>query len=306
MQQSPTQLYPISLSFKVLISVLLLGSLLLHSAHLFAETGYRQIELRYRNAFSMQQRLAPFTDNDVVIIAEGNSLILKGPTAGLNQLVGIIKMLDKPRQQFQVSIYRGSDPSVININDKVQDQRWSTQTNQQNRVDVVNIEEGSILIINESELVTVPVEEALAIGKALEPESLSVQKQDNDAFKSTYQRADNLLVEKGVKLVATLVKDDKGKSSVSLTSTYSLPAEKVSDSMANRSRSSSRDLNRETTLTTRVDLGQWQLLSSHQTQSHRPAINSTINSTMSSRIQVSSTQKKGESEYKVWVKFSLL
>jgi len=312
---SPEQLpfipYFAFFSFKLLILLMLMTCFLLGSVDLFADTSstYRQIELRHRSAFSLQQTLAPLTDGDVVILAEGNSLILKGPAAGLNNLVSIIKKLDKPRQQLQVSIYRGIDPSILNINDKVKDQRWSTNTGKQNRVDIVNIEEGSLLIINDSELISVPVEEAQQIGKTIAPLSqysqqhshqqtqLQTQQQESIAFESSYKREDILTVEKGVKLVATLVKDSKGKSRIALKTTYALPSEDSGDT----SNASNRILNRETTLTTRIDIGQWQLLSSNQTLSHRPAIN-----TSTSRTKVSSTQKKGESEYKVWVKFGLL
>jgi hypothetical protein len=309
MQQSfSKQSSPAFLSLTLLSPLILAVSVLLSSVYTFADTSssYRQVELRHRDAFSMQQTLASFADNDVVIIAEGNSLILKGPVAGLNQLVSIIKKLDKPRQQFQVSIYRGVDPSILNVNDKVQDKRWSTNAGKQNRIDIANIEEGSLLIISDSELISVPVEEYQESGKTSEPVSRYSQQQahqqESVAFESKYQRAETILVGKGVKLVATLVKDGNGAPRVSLKTTYALPSEETSNDSGNISIFSHRVLNRETTLTTRIELGQWQLLSSHQQQSHRPA----INSTMKSRTHVSSTQKKGEFGYKVWVKFGLL
>jgi len=268
-----------------------------------AANSYRQIELKYRNAVSVQQSLLPFTDENTAIIAQGNSLILKGPTAEIKQLSVIVKKLDKPLKQLQVSIYRGIDPSTElpgEAQNSHQDQRWSTRTGKDNRVDIVSIEEGSTLLINEDQFIKVALETATELGQS-EPDKQSSSQQANSLeFASSYQRNETLLLEKGVRLTANLVADKDGQPQVSLTAVYSLP--ESTQGRANNTNTVSIASNRQTSVVTRVKLGQWQLLSLNQQQSQQPG----ITNKSSTRKQVFSTPQKDDSDYKVWVKFKVL
>ncbi len=268
-----------------------------------AANSYRQIELKHRNAASVQQSLLPFADENTAIIAQGNSLILKGPTAEIKQLAAIVKKLDKPRKQLQVSIYRGIDPSTElpgEAQNSHQDQRWSTRTGKDNRIDIVSIEEGSTLIINEDQLIKVPLETATEVGRSDRDIQSGSQQANSLEFVSNYQRNETLLLEKGVRLTANLVAGRGGQTQVSLTAVYSLP--ESTKGRTNNANTVSIASNRQTSVVTRVKLGQWQLLSLNQQQSQQPGI---TNKT-STRKQVFSTPQKDDSDYKMWVKFILL
>lgn len=294
----------------VLISFLCTGVLIFSTAAT-ATNSYRQIELRYRSAAEIQQTLAPLIDDSLTIVADGNSLILKGPAAELNQLQATIRKMDKPRQQLQVAIYRGVDPSVLEGNadhtdKRYRDQAWSTNAGSNNRVDTVNILEGSKLTINESGLIRVPSETDTTAGKSIGSADsrsalASEQAKEKFVFRSDYQRSDSFTIEKGLTLVATLVKDSKGQTKVALKTTYALPSLLTNQKQQLRSsrQITGEIINVESSTVTLAEPGQWQLISSHQQQSHRPAINT------NAKLQVSSTAKQGESDRKVWVKVSL-
>ncbi len=266
-----------------------------------AADSYRQVDLQYRNAASVEAALSPLTKNKLAIAVDGNSLIISGAQNDVAQLASIIKKLDKPRKQFQVSLFRGRDPSLFVSNDsavKFRDQRWSTNQGQENRIDTLMVEEGEMLIITEDEWQRLPIEQtAVVIANTTFPQTNS-DLQNNllvnaRVFQQDYQNTNAMLIKKGVSLTAVLVKDKAGKEKISLKANYTIPQSQKNTTTERGYLSSST--------TTVIELGQWQLLSSHQQLSKGVD----ANSSKGSRKQIVSTEKSGEKDDKVWVQFTL-
>ncbi len=260
--------------------------------------SYRHVELKHRNAVSLQSRLLPLLGDEVVVVPEGNGLLLRGPSADLNQLVAVIKKLDKPRQQLSVYIYRGVDPELDSSPHR--NKTWSTNRDVVNRLDKAIVEEETTLVITDSELISIP--------QRIYQESYQRKYTDGQSFKQLvdgrhHARAQSheiIAQENSIVLTPSLLDD----GNVSFIINYSIPtsSEQLSSQQTSSQKTGSQKVIsttlssiKEVTTTRVVRIDEWINLSSHHQQTYRPSLDS--------KKKVVSTQSKSNKKNSVWIKF---
>ncbi len=275
---------------------LLFSLFILISLSVMADS-YRQIELKHRSAVSLQSRLSPLLGNDVAVVSEGNSLILRGPSAELNQLMSVIKKLDTPRQQLYVSIYRGVDPEVSHGSHGVK--TWSTDRRIINRLDEAIVEEEATLVITDSELIFIPQEVYQEHYQSKHPnvnivDSENFKQQVNGQYQARYQNNKIVTQENTISLTPSLL----AEGNIALIVNYSIPLSPTQSSSRQVGSPTTALAFKDVSTTRNAKINQWLNLSSHHQQTYRPSLNS--------KKKVVSTKSKDDEKHSVWVKFSLV
>jgi hypothetical protein len=255
--------------------------LVFHANTVVFADSYRQFALKHRDAQLLHSRLLPLLSDDLALVADGNSLLVRGPAAEVNNLVALIKKLDRPRQQLKISIYRGEDPSVSE--NPFADKHWSTKL-AQNRWDEIIIEEETVFTITE----TAVLKQTLADYRH-ESQLKSQRHSLVGQSQTIYQTSDYRLNINTTQVAASLLANGK----VSVDATFSLP--KGGDS---RPQGDEQQQHLQTRFTRILPVGQWARLASHQGQAHRPPI--------SSQRKVYSTQSKRNFVQEIWLKIETL
>ena len=246
--------------------------------------SYQQVLLKHRNATILQSRLLPLVDDRLSITVDGNHLLVGGPTGEVKQLIVLIKKLDRPRRQLQVSTVRGESPAILST--PSEDIQWSTRTRAASRLDTAVIEEEATLLIEDSELMILPIERYIQKGELTGVNNLNISKEHQTSYQSNrYQK-------QLIKLEMTPVLLVDKQVSVVMSYTLSQPDNRKDKRTVKSSKST------EVSLTRTVLLGEWFNIAGHQQQSNQLELTPSR--------QISSTQKEGEFKRGLWVKFDLL
>jgi hypothetical protein len=240
-----------------------------------------RVELKNRSAASLKSVLSELVEDDVKIISDSNSLILIGEMSALLQLKKIIIDLDVVNVSLSVSIYRGVDPNILKASKGIK--KWGTNK-VSNRIDSVVVENGQRLLINESELLVVPIEsfaphfndknETITIARSLfvEPSLLFTEKQKNKLA------TENQLTEKVF---------IRYRVPISLNNDY-------------KDMQQNNVLSLQTHITSQriIHTDEWLQLSGHKIVSYRPSLRASK--------KVFSTKKKIDSDNNIWIKINRL
>ncbi|MGH1484826.1 MAG: secretin N-terminal domain-containing protein [Cellvibrionaceae bacterium] len=263
--------------------------------------SYRQIELKHRDATSLAARLDGLKGERLSIVTEGNTLLLRGPSAEINQLVRIIKQLDKPRQQLKVSVYRGDTP---NLEGKSRDKKgvtkkWSTYKEPSNSLDTAIIDDGSTLLITDRRLLVLPVDYRYQLGNTTESFEYSgndtrITDNENSEYRSLYRQNSYEKHTDGIHLTATLLSGKK----LSIKALFTSPQTSRSPSRSIYTPAETLPATKETSLSRTITEGEWINLSEHG--QHANFIG------LGSRTKVFSTRKNKESEGSIWAKVELI
>lgn len=290
---------------------------------------FLRIELKNRSAASLKLALSELIEDDVKIIADGNSLILNGEKSALIQLKKIINELDVANISLSVSIYRGVDPNVLKESKGVK--KWGTNR-VSNRQDVVIVENGQRLVINESKLLVVPVEsfgsrfnDIFETDNQLDVNnSLDLDNSLNDSANvvlterqsgSFFKRNEIIAIENSLFVEPSLLSNKKSKSKVTTDSQsastkdkqlrekvfirYSVPISS-DNSDVNKNTQQEKVLSVQTHIISQrvIHIDEWLQLSGHKVVSYRPSL--------SANKKVFATQKKTDSDNNIWIKVNRL
>jgi hypothetical protein len=297
--------------FLVLISIAI-GTIAMAS-------DFLRVELKNRSAASLKATLSELVGDDVKIIADGTNLILKGEKSALTQLKKIIIDLDIANVSLSVSIYRGVDPNILKGSKGVK--KWGTNR-VSNRQDVVIVENGQRLVINESKLLVVPVE---SFGSRFNnifnaDSSLGLDQSQKDTINvalprmhegSFFDKSEIVAIENSLFVEPSLFSNKKTTGQASTDSQlkekvfirYSVPISSdnsLDNSDANKYTQQEKVLSVQTHIISQriIHIDEWLKLSGHKVVSYRPSL--------SANKKVFSTQKNTDSDKSIWIKVDRL
>ena len=278
-------------------------------------SDFLRVELKNRSAASLKATLSELVGDDVKIIADGNSLILNGEKSALTQLKKIIIDLDIANVSLSVSIYRGVDPNILKGSKGVK--KWGTNR-VSNRQDVVIVENGQRLVINESKLLVVPVE---SFGSRFNnifnaDSSLGFDQSQNDTINvalprmhtgSFFEKSEIVAIENSLFVEPSLLSNKKIKAQTTTDSQlkekvfirYSVPIS-LDNSDANKYTQQEKVLSVQTHIMSQriIHINEWLQLSGHKVVSYRPSLNA--------HKKVFATQKNTDSDKNIWIKVDRL
>lgn len=93
-------------------SALLLLALLLHITTAAAAPVTQSVELAHRTPEEIAAVLRPLA-NDATVMAAGNTLLIRGETAVVEELARVAKRLDTPAQQLRLSVRQGGSAESL-------------------------------------------------------------------------------------------------------------------------------------------------------------------------------------------------
>ena len=265
-------------------------------------SGLLKIDLKNRSATGLKAVLSRLVDEDIKIIADGNSLILRGERTVLTQLKQIIIDLDVASVSLSVSIYRGVDPNVLKNRKDVQ--IWGTHK-ASNRLDTVIIESGQRLVINETKLLVVPIESfGSGFNAVFDADSSLNDLVSLDTAKTqleaVFERSDIIAIDNSLFVEASLLSARKVQSNADALKEkvfvrYGVPIH-VNSTMANKNSQLPQVLSTQTHVSSQrvINTGEWLQLSGHQVVSHRP--------TLGANKTLVSTQKQTDSDNNIWLR----
>lgn len=274
---------------------------------------FLRVELKNRSAASLKAALSELVGDDVKIIADGNSLILNGEKSALTQLKKIIIDLDVANVSLSVSIYRGVDPNILKESKGVK--KWGTNR-VTNRQDVVIVENGQRLVINESKLLVVPVESFGSHFNNIFNANNNINNSINVALPerqsgSIFERNEIIEIENSLFVEPSLLPNKKAKSNATTDNQlkekafirYSVPISSdnsLDNSDANKYTQQEKVLSVQTHVMSQriIHIDEWLQLSGHKVVSYRPAL--------TSNKKVFATQKKTDSDNNIWIKVNRL
>lgn len=241
--------------------------------------SYRQILLKHRNASTLQQRLESVISEQAAIITDGQQIILRGSEDELDQLEAIIRRLDVPIKHVEVVVYRGQNPHVTAQNHS--HLRWSTSSGQLNQMQSVVIQDGSSLLITETQLKAINQANVDELGYVVGSDLIP-----NAAYRLQGQGQGQKVVqwERGIELTSTLIGDEK----VDITATFSLPRENTQQLLSQV----------ETVIQRVIKQGVWTELTNQSLKSEPTPL--------MTRRQIRSTEKNDEYDDAVWIKVTKL
>ena len=140
---------------KLLIFGLLLG---FYSA--IAADAIKKVDLEYRDAETTRSLLQALFKDDIAIVVDGNSLLIRGQNSDIQALTTMIKRLDKPQKSLQVTLYRGVDPYQGDI-DKHSRRTATTYPHQDNLLDQWLMEDGTTVVLRDNSRVLKQEEQLL-------------------------------------------------------------------------------------------------------------------------------------------------
>ena len=122
--------------------------LLAFSTNIHAES-LRRIDLQHRDAQSLAETLDALFEEDITIVVDANSLLVRGENADVQALVAMVQKMDKPQQAIRVSLYRGVDPYGGNSNE---DNRRikTTFAHSDNQLDQWIMDSGSTMLVRDN------------------------------------------------------------------------------------------------------------------------------------------------------------
>lgn len=292
------------------------------SASIMAD-DFLRIELKNRSAASLKSVLSKLVEDDVKIIADGNSLILSGEMSTLTQLKKIADDLDIASVSLSVSIYRGVDPNILKEPKGVK--IWRTNR-ASNRLDTVIIENGQRLVINETKLLAVPVASFSSRFNEVFDDNASSDADNklNDSVDldlserqlgSVFNRSEIIAVDNSLFVEPSLLSaqkvpgkarpddqlspptDDALKEKVFIR--YSVPSS-LDNTNANENTQQRQVLSTQTHIMSQrvIHTDEWLQLSGHKVLSYRPSL--------STSKKVVSTQKQTDSDNNIWIKVNRL
>jgi hypothetical protein len=279
-----------------------------------------RVELKNRSAASLKSVLSELVEDDVKIISDGNSLILRGEASTLTQLKKIINDLDVVNISLSVSIYRGVDPNIQKENKGIQ--KWGTNK-VSNRIDSVIVENGQRLLINESKLLVVPIESFSSRFNEIFDSNNSLNVDDDLSYladtellrdlSSTMNRNEVVTIENSLFVEPSLIinKKEKNKAITNKQSGASADNQEIEKVFIRYSVPIIIDDSYKTTLSNNVLSSQthvtsqriiytdeWMQLSGRQIISYRPSL--------SDNKKVVSTKNKDDSDNNIWIKVNRL
>jgi hypothetical protein len=262
-----------------------------------------KIDLKNRSAASLKAVLSKLVETDVNMIAAGNSLILSGKASTLKQLRKIALELDIAVVSLSVSIYRGVDPNVAKDRSGVN--VWTTNK-VSNRLDMVVIESGQRLMINETNLLVLP---GASLDSRLNEGFDGIKSLDNSAWvarqmSSTFNRREIIITDTSLIVEPSLfsVREVNGKTDVlseKIFVRYTVPVNPEAPDVDKNVQQGRSMTTRTQVVSQRViNPDEWVQLSGHQIVSYRPSL--------SANKKIVSTQELSDSDNNIWIKVNRL
>jgi hypothetical protein len=138
--------------YRLLVSVLCLLVIMTMTWPLMGYANSMSVVfLTYRDAGSVKDTIAPLLSQGSAISIDNNSVIVSAPAVELKKIVRVIKAMDKPRVQLQVSIFRGQYPDKKGV-------KLVTTDVGVNQSQTIRVEEGQTFVVEEKRLLALTVE----------------------------------------------------------------------------------------------------------------------------------------------------
>jgi hypothetical protein len=282
---------------------------------------FLRIELKNRSAASLKSVLSKLVEDDVKIIADGNSLILSGEISTLTQLKEIVIDIDIASVSLSVSIYRGVDPNILKEPKGVK--IWGTNR-ASSRLDTVIIENGQRLVMNETKLLAVPIASfSSRFNEVFDAnDSLDADNNLNDAvdldlserqLSSVFNRSEIIAIDNSLIVEPSLLSAQKVQGKARPDDQLSSPTDDVSKekvfirySVPSILDNTNANIQQRQVLSTQTHImsqrvihtDEWLQLSGHKVVSYRPSL--------STSKKVVSTQKQTDSDNNIWIKVTRL
>ncbi len=114
-------------------------------------TALKSVALKHRDAQDIHQVILPLLPEGTSASIDNNVVIINGTPAVVNNIVRVIKALDRPQVRLKVSVYRGKYPEQSSV------KSYTTNAGI-NRSQIVYTEEGQTIVVTEQNLVKIPIE----------------------------------------------------------------------------------------------------------------------------------------------------